>query len=55
VRYRQADQDCVVRTLDGDKVEVHFEARQKAVAPGQFVVFYDENRCLGGSVIDEIG
>ena len=55
VRYRQADQDCAVRALDGDKVEVRFEARQKAVAPGQFVVFYDENRCLGGSVIDEIG
>ena len=55
VRYRQADQDCVVKSLDDGKVEVHFDERQKAVAPGQFVVFYEENRCLGGSVIDEIG
>ena len=55
VRYRQADQDCVVKTLGDDRVEVHFDARQKAVAPGQFVVFYDENRCLGGSVIHQIG
>jgi tRNA-specific 2-thiouridylase len=55
VRYRQADQDCVVTALDDGKVEVHFDERQKAVAPGQFVVFYEENRCLGGSVIDQIG
>ncbi|MCP4300959.1 MAG: tRNA 2-thiouridine(34) synthase MnmA, partial [Gammaproteobacteria bacterium] len=55
VRYRQADQQCVVTALDDDKVRVRFSARQKAVAPGQFVVFYDENRCLGGSVIHEIG
>ena len=55
VRYRQADQDCVVKGLDDNTVEVHFDARQKAVAPGQFVVFYDENRCLGGAMIDKIG
>ena len=54
VRYRQSDQDCVVNALDGDRVEVRFDERQKAVAPGQFVVFYQGNRCLGGSVIDEI-
>ena len=55
VRYRQDDQDCVVTALDDDRIEVHFDARQKAVAPGQFVVYYDENRCLGGSVIHQIG
>jgi len=55
VRYRQADQGCVVTALSDDRVEVRFDARQKAVTPGQFVVFYDENRCLGGSVIHEIG
>ena len=54
VRYRQGDQDCVVTSLGDDKVAVKFEQRQKAVAPGQFVVFYDENRCLGGAVIDQI-
>jgi len=55
VRYRQADQDCVVMALEGDRIEVRFDARQKAVAPGQFVVFYDETLCLGGAVIQQIG
>jgi tRNA-specific 2-thiouridylase len=55
VRYRQADQSCIVKTLEGSKVEVRFDERQKAVAPGQFVVFYIENHCLGGSVIHQIG
>jgi len=55
VRYRQADQDCVVTGRADGQVDVCFDQRQKAVAPGQFVVFYDQDRCLGGSVIDEIG
>ena len=55
VRYRQADQDCLVTTSGNGEVKVRFEERQKAVAPGQFVVFYDGNRCLGGSVIHQIG
>jgi tRNA-specific 2-thiouridylase len=55
VRYRQADQDCTVKVLEDGKVEVQFDERQKAVAPGQFVVFYEENHCLGGAVIDQIG
>ena len=52
VRYRQADQDCVVMALDGDRLDVRFDEQQKAVAPGQFVVFYDADLCLGGAVID---
>ena len=55
VRYRQADQDCVVRNLGDGRLEVRFDERQRAVAPGQFVVFYDESLCLGGAVIDQIG
>ena len=55
VRYRQADQGCVVRAKGDDAVEVAFDKRQRAVAPGQFVVFYDGDRCLGGAVIDQIG
>ncbi len=55
VRYRQADQDCLVTTSGNGEVKVRFEERQKAVAPGQFAVFYDGNRCLGGSVIHQIG
>jgi len=55
VRYRQADQDCVVRVAGDGIVEVMFDTRQRAVAPGQFVVFYSGDRCLGGAVIDQIG
>ena len=55
VRYRQADQACIVRALGDNRLDVRFAAPQKAVAPGQFVVFYDGDRCLGGAVIDELG
>jgi len=55
VRYRQPDQGCVVKRLPDDRLRVNFDERQKAVAPGQFVVFYDGNRCLGGAVIHQIG
>jgi tRNA-specific 2-thiouridylase len=56
VRYRQADQDCCVFGLQGDLLEVDFRRPQRAVAPGQFVVFYDHagERCLGGGVIDTL-
>jgi tRNA-specific 2-thiouridylase len=52
VRYRQADQPCSVRTSGGGAVEVRFDIAQRAVTPGQFVVFYDGERCLGGAAID---
>ena len=55
IRYRQEDQDCLVVSLDGGALDVTFDARQRAVAPGQFVVFYDDDRCLGGAVIDQSG
>lgn len=52
VRYRQADQSCTVLRRDGTRLEVAFETPQRAVAPGQYAVFYDGERCLGGGVID---
>ena len=55
VRYRQADQACRVRAEAGGTLRVVFERPQRAVAPGQFVVFYDGARCLGGAVIEEAG
>jgi tRNA-specific 2-thiouridylase len=55
VRYRQADQGCVVRDLGEGRLDVRFDERQRAVAPGQFVVFYEEDLCLGGAVIDQLG
>ena len=54
VRYRQKDQRCRVQALETG-LRVDFEVPQRAVAPGQFIVFYDENRCLGGATIHKIG
>lgn len=52
-RYRQPEQGVDVTVTDG-KVNVVFHEKQRAVTPGQFVVFYDEYKCLGGGIIDEV-
>ncbi|NIR27652.1 MAG: tRNA 2-thiouridine(34) synthase MnmA [Gammaproteobacteria bacterium] len=52
-RYRQADQACTITWLDDDNCEVEFEQPQRAVTPGQSVVFYDGDLCLGGGVIEQ--
>ena len=52
VRYRQQDQACVVSGLDDGVVAVEFERAQRAVTPGQSVVLYDQDNCLGGGIID---
>ncbi len=53
-RYRQPDQAVSVEILEDDKVKVMFKEKQRAVTPGQFVVFYDGDVCLGGGVIEEV-
>jgi len=50
-RYRQPDQACTVTPQDNDSVKVLFEKPQRAVTPGQSVVFYQDDICLGGGVI----
>ena len=54
VRYRQSDQACRVTASNDGQLTVMFDNPQRAVAPGQFVVFYDGERCLGGAVIDAL-
>lgn len=51
VRYRQPPQACVVTIEGTDRARVAFEKPQRAVTPGQYAVFYDGDRCLGGGVI----
>lgn len=51
-RYRQPDQDCEVTVIEGG-VKVVFDDAQRAVTPGQSVVFYDGDVCLGGAVITQ--
>jgi len=51
IRYRQSDQACRI-SCNGDALRVDFEAAQADVTPGQFAVFYNDERCLGGAVIE---
>jgi tRNA-specific 2-thiouridylase len=52
VRYRQKDQDCVVTEIGDDRLVLDFNLPQRAVTPGQSVVLYDGENCLGGGIID---
>ncbi|WP_018692652.1 tRNA 2-thiouridine(34) synthase MnmA [Algicola sagamiensis] len=52
-RYRQQDIPCTVIPQQEDRVKVIFDDPQKAVTPGQSVVFYDGPVCLGGGIIDK--
>ncbi len=53
IRYRQADVSCQIDFVGDDRITVHFPEPQFAVTPGQSVVFYQEEYCLGGAVIEE--
>jgi len=52
IRYRQADQHCTLQIAADGTATLGFDTPQRAVAPGQYAVFYDGDRCLGGGVID---
>jgi len=51
-RYRQDDEACIITQLDNNQCVVEFENPQWAITPGQSVVFYDGEICLGGGIID---
>lgn len=53
VRYRQRDQECEVKILD-NKINIKFASPQRSVTPGQSVVIYKDNKCLGGGEIHTI-
>ena len=53
IRYRQSDQSCNVEQADEGRVTIEFDIPQRAVTPGQYVVFYDQEICLGGAVIEQ--
>ena len=53
-RYRQPDQGVTVHIQEDNTCKVIFDEPQKAITPGQAVVFYDGDVCLGGATIDKI-
>jgi tRNA-specific 2-thiouridylase len=53
IRYRKKEAPCDV-TVENDRLRVLFVEEQEAITPGQSVVFYENDRVLGGGVIEEV-
>lgn len=53
-RYRQQDVSCSVSKISDDEWQVDFEQLERAVTPGQSIVFYQDDICLGGGIIESI-
>ncbi|MBT3478113.1 MAG: tRNA 2-thiouridine(34) synthase MnmA [Candidatus Marinimicrobia bacterium] len=51
IRYRQSDQKCEITELTSDSFSVKFDQPQFAITPGQSIVFYLGDECLGGGII----
>lgn len=54
IRYRQTEETCQVRVLGDACCEVCFPTAQRAITPGQSIVFYQDDICLGGGIIDSM-
>ena len=54
VRYRQQDQSVKIEHIDEDRLHLTFQQPQRAVTPGQSVVLYDGEICLGGGIIESM-
>lgn len=51
IRYRQEDQPCVISMIGPNFSRIVFDEPQWAVTPGQSIVFYNEDICIGGGII----
>ncbi|MCO4095638.1 tRNA 2-thiouridine(34) synthase MnmA [Macrococcoides canis] len=53
-RYRQKDTKVTVEKIDDNTIKVTYAEPVRAITPGQAVVFYDGEVCLGGATIDDV-
>ena len=53
IRHRQPLQACSIESINSDECRVSFQQPQRAVTPGQSIVFYLGDECLGGGIIDK--
>ncbi len=53
IRYRQVSTEATILPTDGKRAVVTFKEPQRAVTPGQSVVFYNGNEVIGGGIILE--
>lgn len=54
IRYRQTEQPCLISPIQGQQHCVMFSEPMRAITPGQSIVFYQQNQCLGGAVIETL-
>jgi tRNA-specific 2-thiouridylase len=52
IRYRQPDQSCTLSLQENSCARVDFSEAQRAISPGQSIVFYQNDICLGGGIIE---
>lgn len=53
IRYRQTDQPCRLHLLNEHQARATFDQPQRAITPGQAIVFYHDDICLGGGIIED--
>ncbi len=54
IRYRQKDQACIINNIENGIANINFIEKQFAPTPGQSVVFFNSEQCLGGGIIETI-
>jgi len=53
IRHRQPLQQCQITSINDGKCQIKFQQKQRAVTPGQSIVFYSGDICLGGGIIEQ--
>ena len=52
IRSTASEQPAVLVPLADQRIEIRFSHKQRAITPGQSVVFYEGNSVLGGGIIE---